>query len=75
MHSQSAAFGSYWKASGDKLVSLVGTPRSPNHGLLALKLRPWCGDIATDRHNFWVFLYIVRFEALILGIQMIQKEF
>ena len=32
--------------------------------LLALKLRPWCGDTATYRHNFWVFLvflYIVRF--------------
>ena len=29
--------------------------------LLALKLRPWWGNTAMDRHNFWVFLYIVRY--------------
>ena len=28
--------------------------------LLALKLRPWWAQIVMYRHNFWVFLYIVR---------------
>ena len=34
--------------------------------LLALKLRPWCSNKAMDRHNFWVFLYIVRLKLICL---------
>ena len=52
--------------------ALVSKGCMQSFDLLALKLRPWCGDIVMDRHSFWVFLYIVRF---FFQISLVWKVF